>query len=279
MQMRLSSQRDESLAGQDNTLASDWERDANVVLPGSVSALFLEAWDNGSEDAIYRLLAIEVAPRLLSHLASAYRLQEADCEDCLSNAYDRFAPAIHSRTLIRNPYAYFFKTGINAALQLLRDQQGQLIDADQPADAVADPGGPDAVWVAFSDLQPDLAVELVEDAVSEVEVEDFWAVEIVRLAVGRLSPALRRVTESLLYKDLAFGEAGAADFDYSAEDSGAELDMKPGTFRTAKHRAYAAIRELVPALIIEMGITPPERAEEAIFPEGRGRFMGDDPGL
>ena len=267
------------MAEQGDTLVPDWERDAAGASPSSVSALVLEVWANGSEDTIYRLLAIEVAPRLLSHLASAYRLQEADCEDCLSTAYDRFAPAISSRKLIGNPYAYFFKIGINAALELLRGQRAELIDQGQSADSVVDQETTDQVWTALSDLQPDLAVELVEDAVSEVEVEDFWAVEVVRLAVERLSPALRRVTESLMHKDLAFGEAGAADFDYSADDTGGELGMKAGAFRTAKHRAYATIREMVPALIVELGIAPPERAEAAIFPSGRGRFLSDDSGL
>jgi len=257
----------------------DWERDAIDVASSSVSAMVLETWQTGTDEAVYRLLAIEAAPRLLSHLARAYRLQEADCQDCLSAAYDRFAPAVQSRRVLTNPYGYFFKIGINAALELLREQQAELIDAARPAESIADPEATDAVWAAFSDLHPDLAMELVEDAVSEVEVEDFWAVEVVRLAVQRLSPGLQRVTQSLMHKDLAFGEAGAADFEYAAQDTAAELGMKPGAFRTAKHRAYAAIRDMVPALIIELGIAAPERAEAAIFPDGRGRFLSDDPGL
>ena len=78
---------------------------------GRVAAALLKQWQVGDDAAVYRVLAIQVAPRLLSYLRTAFRFQDADCQDCLSAAYDRFQPAVRSRKVIANPYAYFFKVG------------------------------------------------------------------------------------------------------------------------------------------------------------------------
>ena len=250
---------------------------------GPVAAALLDQWQVGDDAAVYRVLAVDVAPRLLSHLQTAFRLQEADCQDCLSAAYDRFQPAVRSRKILANPYAYFFKVGINAALELLRERKAELLNSLVDVKTACAGDDTDAFSVVDDAVgAPDPAVrvvmEIVEDAVSELEVEEFWAIEVVRIAVERLSPGLRRVAEALMFKDLAFEAGGAADFDYQAHDAGSDLGMKAGAFRTAKHRAYAAIREAVPALIVELGLEPPERAEAAIFPNGRGRFLDEGGG-
>ena len=249
-------------------------------LDGPVLIALLEQWQVGSDAAVYRVLAVEVAPRLISHLRTAFRLQEADCQDCLSAAYDRFQPAVRSRKALTNPCAYFFKIGINAALELLRERKAELLQPSVDIEAACLGDDDDGFGMVNDGTgTPDplvqVVMQLVEDAVSEIEVEEFWAVEIVRIAVERLSPGLRRVAQALMYKDLAFEAGGAADFDYPAQDAAPDLGMKAGAFRTAKHRAYAAIREAVPALILELGLEPPERAEAAIFPDGRGRFLDD----
>ena len=251
---------------------------------GPVAAALLEQWQVGDDAAVYRVLAVEVAPRLLSHLRRAFRLQDADGQDCLSEAYDRFQPAVRSRKVLANPYAYFFKVGINAALELLRERKAELlhpsvnVEAACAGDDTTDAFGAIDDGAGTPDPALRVVMELVEDAVSELEVEEFWAVEVVRIAVERLSPGLRRVAQLLMYRDLAFEAGGNADFDYQAQSAGNDLGMKAGAFRTAKHRAYAAIREAVPALIIELGLEPPERAEAAIFPDGRSRFHDEEAG-
>lgn len=263
------------MADPPDTLAAEWPREVESLAQDSVAGLIRDAWTAESDAIVYRILEIEAAPRVRSFLGRRFQLQEADCDDCLAIAYERFAPAILARQAIRNPYAYFFKIAVNVALELKRDQKTE-------ADLLTRIGGDELAQqgsVLLADLETDAAVALVEDAVSDVDVEPFWAVEVVRLAITRLSPGARRVAETLMYKDLAFGENGAADFDYSADETGVELDMTPGALRTAKHRAFAAIAALVPALIVELGIVPPERAETAIFPSGRGDFLDQDPGL
>lgn len=272
------------MASGDEDDGPDGARGITHAASEAVAASLLALWHGGTEDAVYRFLAIDVAPRLKLHLRSAFSLQEADCEDCISAAYDRFSPAVRSRKILANPYGYFFKVGINAARELLRERRAESIDAAVEPDGVLAPedaDAPQSTETVSAGLEPPVAcaVELVEDAVSEVEVEEFWAVEVVRLAVERLSPGLRRVAQALMYKDLSFEGASVVDFDYAARETAAELGMKAGAFRTAKHRAYAAIFDAVPALIIELNLVPPERAESAIFPEGRGKFLDSDDGL
>lgn len=261
------------------------ERAESDGFEGSVAAALLEQWQVGNDAAVYRVLAVDIAPRLISHLRTAFRLQDADCQDCLSAAYDRFQPAVRARKVLANPYAYFFKIGINAALELLRERKAELLHpsvdieaAGASYDADADAFGAVDDGAGTPDPPVRVVMELVEDAVSELEVEEFWAVEVVRIAVERLSPGLRRVAQAVMYKDLAFEAGGAADFDYPAQEAGPDLGMTAGAFRTAKHRAYAAVRDAVPALIVELGLEPPERAEAAIFPDGRGRFLAEDAG-
>ncbi len=247
-----------------------------------VASDMLAVWMDGSTNAVCQYISVHVAPRLLMHLGTKFNLQEADCQDCLGDALDRFYPAMeeNKRKVIANPYGYFFKIGINAALGLLRERKAELIESSIDVEVACGAEDQDFLQeveghARYLDPSTALAVLLVEEGISEVEVDEFWAVEVVRMAISRLPRGQQRVAELLMYEDLAFEAGGRADFDYSAEDAGSRLGMKANAFRTAKHRALKAIREAIPALIIELEVQPPERAEAAIFPDGRGRFLDD----
>jgi DNA-directed RNA polymerase specialized sigma24 family protein len=241
---------------------------------GGLSSILRGMWPNALDSEIYRMLALKIAPRIKSHLGARFELQEADCDDCVWQAFERFRPAVANRQSVSDPYPYVFQIAVNEARQLLRSRGEEPIDEHYDVGRVSD-GEVDALDLvdAADGGEPDgpVASSLIEDAAPELEIEEFWAVEVVRAAVAGLPAGSRRILELLMYKDLAFEEGGAAEFDYAATDAPADLGMKEGTFRTAKHRAFAKLREAIPATIVAMGLTPPERAEAAIFPDGRWR--------
>ncbi|WP_324750993.1 sigma-70 family RNA polymerase sigma factor [Sphingomonas sp. LY54] len=241
---------------------------------GGVSSAFREIWSDAPESEIYKFLSVRVAPRISTHLAAVLELQEADRDDCVSQAFERFRPAIENRASVSNPYAYVFTIAVNEARQLLRARRAEAIDDDFDVDRVADLDVDAFQLVDAGEAgEPDgpLALDLIEDAVPELEVEGFWAVEVVRDAVAGLPIGSRRILELLMFKDLAFDPEKPADFAYASTDAPVDLGMKEGAFRTAKHRAYARLREAIPRTIVAMGLQPPERAEAAIFPNGRWR--------
>jgi len=241
---------------------------------GDLSSTLRGIWPDSPESEIYRVLAIEVAPRIKSHLAVRFELQEADCDDCVWQAFERFRPAVAKRQSVGNPYPYVFQIAVNEARQLLRSRGEEPIDENYDVDHVPD-YEVDALDLvdAAGGAEPDgpAASSLIEDAAPELEIEEFWAVEVVRVAVAGLPAGSRRIVELLMYKDLAFEAGSAAEFDYASTDALADLGMREGAFRTAKHRALSKLREAIPATIVAMGLTPPERAEAAIFPAGRWR--------
>jgi DNA-directed RNA polymerase specialized sigma24 family protein len=237
-----------------------------------VSAELKRLWVEGVPDHhIYKFLSKHVSPRIKAFLKSATGLQEADREDCASIALERFAPAMASRFIIRNPYAYIFTIAVNEARQLLRARKLEWVGhgSDVAADAQECAG-----WVPNVPREPlppaeDLAMAVIADAVSELEAEPFWAIEVVRTAISRLPLVARRVIEQLQYEHIVFAGTHAGDFDYQSNEARADLGMSQGAFRTAKHRAYAKLREEIPRVIVEMGLDPPERADAVLFPNGR----------
>lgn len=229
-------------------------------------------WSSGApESVIYRFLATAVSPRINAHLKRYTELQDADREDCISIAFERFAPAIASRSSVHNPYAYVFAIAVNEARQLLRARKREWVgDASDVATEAQDGVG----WIPDVPAEPvppaeELAMAMIADAASELEAEPFWAVEVVRTAVSRLPAGARRVIEQLQYEEMVLDGAQAGDFDYQSNQAQADLGMRQEAFRTAKHRAYEKLRLEIPRVIIEMGLNPPERADAVLFPNGR----------
>jgi DNA-directed RNA polymerase specialized sigma24 family protein len=235
-----------------------------------VSARFADLWRGGATDAtIYTFLAIEVAPRINSHLKRSTELQEADREDCISVAFERFAPAISSRASVFNPYAYVFTTAVNEARKLVRARKREWVGEHADVAALADDSSCDPAAAVSEPVDPAgrLALAVVEDSAPDLEVEEFWAVEVVQVAVSRLPAGARRLIELLQYKDFALDGPQAGDFDYQSGDAAADLGLAKAAFRTAKHRAYSRLRDEIPKVIVEMGLRPPERADAVLFPD------------
>jgi DNA-directed RNA polymerase specialized sigma24 family protein len=155
-----------------------------------------------------------------------------------------------ARDGISYPVAYLRKAALNSANDLLsergeerkgtlrlrddlypsRGRRKRLADTEQP---IKD------VWVEIS--QP-AAIILVEELL-EIEAEPEMAVRSVRLAVSRLSPALRQTVEHIL----VYGP------DYNSADAPTDLGMAPATFRKNKERAFEALRRLIPVAYRELG--------------------------
>jgi len=106
----------------------------------------------------------------------------------------------------------------------------------------------------------------------DVEVEPNWARDTVVAAMAHLTATEIKVVEFLLSRSGTF-DPSKNNYDIKSEAASDDLGMSADAFRQAKSRAFKKLRAKIPDVVTEMGIRPPARFEEALFPD---RWSGPD---
>ena len=223
-----------------------------------LSARLMDLWAHGERQDFYRTLVAEAFPMIARRVASRRGIPFEDAQDCVGDALQTF----HSKAdnlNVENPFAYITTSAMNAACTLHRRRKREedaLIEAmwsQDPVDAIS----------------PTWAVLAVEETLVDVEAEPIWAVDVIELAIEKLGPRQQQVIRYLARQDFDFDRGDLAGLSRVA---GADLGMKPATFRKTKERAYARLRIEIPAAVQDLGVTPPIRFVGA-FEDSPGSFM------
>jgi DNA-directed RNA polymerase specialized sigma24 family protein len=235
----------------------------------TLSSRMARYWALQDVDLFYKILLEEASPRILRRIVEKFEVSEEDATVCLDKAVEHIwqMPA-EKRQTVENPYAYMFAIAKNAAIDLLEDERECLQTAGQ-ANRKEAPGGRLllALDTVFFDDEVETTALLVEEILDfEPDPEDPWWTLVIRTAVGKLSPTQQAVILCLYEKDF---DLRAQEFVYKSSDVSGEMGMSPEAFRKNKQRAYAALRQLIPEVIRELGLRPSRRWSEALdcFPE------------
>ena len=210
----------------------------------------------GDRDAFGDAVAKELMPRVQAYLRRGFpALCVEDCEDCCWYAVSRFYGR-NDDSPVQNPEAYIWQAAKNHAVDMLEER----VRAREAFDTSV---GESAAPPSFA---PAAAVDLVEAVVDDVEVEPGWAERVVRVALGRLRAAHGRVIRHLL-------ERGWSTYD--TEDAQEDLGIPPQTFRAYKSLGLKALAELIPLVMTEMNIRPPNQGIVELFVE-RHVYVDDE---
>lgn len=231
-------------------------------------------WESGDHASFYAEVERALRPRVVRSLRSQYRLTEEEADDCFSEAIeDLVRRAPEGAVRIIKPGSYLWTSAAHAALRFVRVSR-RFVSRDDIERTASDNEAP--VEADFALLEPDLSPEgpsaasatlLVEEAVGDAVVPPQFALDLVGAALERLSPTERRVVGFLLSESSDF-DFETGDFAVTSGQAEAALGMSRQAYRQAKSRAYRRLREVIPQIIRDLGVTLPARAAQSI--------LGDD---
>jgi DNA-directed RNA polymerase specialized sigma24 family protein len=258
-----------------------------------INARMLACLTAGDSDGFFQIAITDLKRRIVGDLTKNMRMSPQDAEDCvfevLKNIYIRQSSG--NFTSPASPVDYLWQASRNQALTLINRRTSEAeargddaylagnglsgfrrgIKSLSQQDAHGDGGAHGAAQApmppraAIVDLRT--ATVLVESLLddTEGEPEPGRLVEVVALAISRLTPPLAEVTEYLLRNG----------FEVQAEDAARELEIaKPATFRKRKERAYAQLRIEIPRALKELGVS--WRNIYDAVEAGRAEFPSDD---
>jgi len=258
-----------------------------------INARMVTCLTAGDFDGFFQIAITDLKRRIVGDLIRNMGMSLEDAEDCvfevLKNIYLRQRSG--NFTSPASPVGYVWQASKNQALTLInrRSSEGEAggdaaylagnglsgfrrgIKSLSQQDAQRDDGAQGAAQpqtptrAAIVDLRT--ATVLVEGLVddTESEPEPGRLVEVVTLAISRLTPPLAEVAEYLLRNG----------FEVQAEEAARELKIaKPATFRKRKERAYAQLRIEIPRALKELGVS--WRNIYDAVEAGRGEFPSDD---
>ena len=220
----------------------------------------------------FQIAIKELKARIIGDLVKNMRLSREDAEDCvfdvLRNVYIRCNDG--NLPSLESPIDYLWHASRNQALALLKRRKSEAEDRNQ-AEYVAGNGvrgfrnkakslserdaarGGDASRTAQTTIQVTRAVLLdsraaailAESLLDDTEPEPDRLVDVVALAMSRISPLLAEVIEYQLING----------FDSKLADAARQLGVThPSTFRKRKERAYAQLRVEILVAMDELGV-------------------------
>ena len=199
-----------------------------------------------------RLVFNSLRDRVCGRFSAKYPgVLREDIEDCFDEAVARFVEGSKDRQ-ISDPQSYIWSSTANAITDFLRRKESESqalrqhlgLSGIRPVAQKDEHTDEEVGLVDRQSAQPDFARFLVESLVEEVEADEAWAVDVVRVAVARLPPQLRRVMSHLLL----------VGFDYNSSHAPKDLGMRPVTFRANRSRAQTVLKSLIPAVMQEKGV-------------------------
>ena len=219
-------------------------------------------------DGFFQVAVRDLRPRLIGDLVKNMRLSIEDAEDCvfdvLKNIYIRCNDG--DMPQLESPSNYLWRASKNRALNLI-DRRRKETKQQGDAEYLAGHGlrGYRSVARSLSEhdsvrsdvrgsaitgthravlLSPLAATVLAEGLLDETEPDPSRLVEMVQLALSRLS----RVNAEVIEYQMNNG------FDSKLVDGARQLGLLPATFRKRKERAYAELRVQIVTAMSELGL-------------------------
>jgi len=195
------------------------------------------------------------------------RLSEEDWEELFDQALEVMVGRFMEGIVIESPFNYCWglvrKLAINLVQQ--REEWGpggedpflvleQLSATPQGESGGAEPG------VEVSCVDPAWAEAVAYEMVEEAEPAPEWVQPVVEEAIRRLAPGQRAVISYLASRSW---DEGYPD----AHTAAASLGISPANYRNTKSQAFKRLRQLLPVVVIELGIELPPRVEQSLFQE------------
>jgi DNA-directed RNA polymerase specialized sigma24 family protein len=244
--------------------AEDWEQ-----LPRRERLKRL--WAARDNFRFWGLVSAELIPAMLIDYRHDFSsLSYEDIEDCFPEAFERLINGEAGNVV--DPEAYIRRAVRNACIDEKRRRRrwsGVRVDLEIEFTRATGlrPCRSRSTLSRDGEVRIDCqrAAILVEEAVDGVEANGGWVESVVKEAIARLSPALRRLATYVMEHKPEVQDTHAAE----------DLGMKPKSYRANKSKAFAALKRIIPVVIVEFGIEPSEGAQEAIF-GGRHAIPTDD---
>lgn len=248
-----------------------------------------ELWNDGRLPEFYSVVMDELKSRVISKIRSPRKyikskghidipdLTDDEREECFSEGLERFIKRGEKISEpIENPQYYIYQYAKNAAIDLIRerakerrgkreykDERGYSSGSRHKRPPLRESSDRNYTITSTSISIPGRSARFfLEDAFTGIEAEESWAVKVVREAVSRLSPTLRRVAEHML----TYGH------DCKSPEAIGDLGMPPTTYRSYRARANEKLKRMVPRVMDEMDIefrrvpTPEVFSEKPPFP-------------
>ena len=101
----------------------------------------------------------------------------------------------------------------------------------------------------FSDISYEIANLFVEEARSDLEVDENIAVEIVLLAISQTSPTAQKVLKHILTTDPDYMIGSKFKLGNMSPNASSDLGMSRDAYRTAKSRAFKSLKQNILQII------------------------------
>ncbi|WP_447585415.1 RNA polymerase sigma factor [Pseudoxanthomonas mexicana] len=246
----------------------DTQAETGATRPALLASAMRELWDSRNQAKTAELFALAsdvFDGRARQYLAREYGLSLEAVEDCIGDALEILLKKWEGSTNnVNEPYAYLWGTANRRAMVMQRleiEALAEPLDEDE-APAV---DSEDDIAIG-SDLAAIWYEELTEQ---DTQPEDrAWVTQVLTLAVMRLPPALRQVTEFMLLPNFNHQET-------SAKEACEVLGLSAAAYRQNKHRALDNLRKVIPGIVEELGIELTPRDAESIFVDRPSLGHGD----
>jgi DNA-directed RNA polymerase specialized sigma24 family protein len=224
-------------------------------------------WQAGDRAAFCAIVLERLAPKIQRALRaySGGDLSAEDCEDCFNEALEGLVMPNNPSPLINDAVSYIWRSAFNFANSRLREigkettgrqrvrREMQPSVGRRKRAIPPDYAGSQAEWI---EIPADAARVLVEE-LAEVEAEPSVAVRAVRLAVSRLTPAMKQIASHIM----VFGK------DYNSSDAPTDLGLGADTFRKRKQRLFETLPTLIVDALRELGAEAQAIELTAVFTE------------
>jgi hypothetical protein len=236
-----------------------------------------EAWRVEDRQRFFLVLAEEFIPLVQNTVRTRFRLDDGACQDCADKVVDvAISFRDHHGEILSKPFPYLMTVAFNEARRIASENRPIQFHED-----IANTGWEDGAECDLEDLEGETEMEdgrrnygtvnaqMVFEDISEVEIrpEDQWWQEAMEAAIARLPIAPQRVIRHLLGEDFDFTRQ---DYAYNSKDAPRDLGMQPAAFRKNKERAYKGLREILPVVMLDMGLDFESRIVDVIFEQWNG---------